>query len=307
MEAFPSRLAGTPVVAIESARTLPTSRAVFQYAKIMHVVEGRVRVETPSGAVELQAGSSLTLGAGVWCKVRPLPAVRAWTLYVDERFLRDQIAWLLPDKSRMLPGVHPQEWDGSAVVLEPGMTLFRQVEPLWRQISVVTDSRLAPELVVARAVTLFVHAVELAVPTLLDPHTPNADLRLRASPPVLGRLTPRAATGQLSHAAYLLRTQMAEPWTVSRLATEVALSRAHLTRLFTMHVGLAPMRYLMETRLTEFTRLVEETDLPISAAAMEVGWRDSRIAAIWFRKRYGVSPSQFRGHPHPWCEFPARG
>ena len=55
--------------------------------------------------------------------------------------------WILADSSRVLPGVHPDSWDGSAIILRSGLEILRRNEPLWRQISVmgvknelVTDS-----------------------------------------------------------------------------------------------------------------------------------------------------------------------
>lgn len=52
-----------------------------------------------------------------------------------------------------------------------------------------------------------------------------------------------------------------------------------MTRQFTRHVGLPPMKDLNEIRLTEYARLLDETTLPISSAASRVGWIDSRVAA----------------------------
>nr|WP_243752443.1 helix-turn-helix transcriptional regulator [Leucobacter weissii] len=92
---------------------------------------------------------------------------------------------------------------------------------------------------------------------------------------------------------------MSERWTVQLLADEVALSRSHLTRLFVRHLGVAPMRFLVEIRLTEFTRFIDESDLPVATAARRVGWDDARVAAYWFKRRYGVGPTQFRRRPHP--------
>lgn len=288
-----------PVMAVESSRTLPMARAVFAQAKIVHVLEGRALVETALGPHELRPGSALTLGAGVWCSLRPSPMVRTWTLYLDETFLRMQMSWFLPDKGRVRPGVHPYEWDGSPLVLEPGMMTLRRLEPLWRQLSIVSDRGVEPERAAARAVALFARAVELSLPVLLTPGHACETAEMPRRSPVAGRLSSSAATGHAAHAAQMLRTRMAEPWSVDRLASRVALSRSHLTRLFTARIGLAPMRFLTEVRLTEFTRLIEETDLPVTSAAREVGWNDSRVAAAWFRRRYGVSPSSFRLHPHP--------
>lgn len=51
---------------------------------------------------------------------------------------------------------------------------------------------------------------------------------------------------------------------------------------------------LIELRLTEFTRLIEETGLTITEAARSVGWNDPRVATIRFQRRYGITPSRYR-------------
>ncbi len=289
----------SPVIAIESARTLPSTRVVFDYATIICVVDGLMRVETPAGRHELEPGWSLTLGAGTWRSLEPSPAARVWTIYVKERFLREQLTWTLPEGSRLLPGIHAAEWDGSATIQEIGVMLVRRIEPLLRQISIINASDSRPELIPARAVSRFSRALELVMPALLDhtkvAHTSAAVVRS----PVLGSLTRRVTTAQVARASMLLRARMSETWTVERLARETALSKSHLTRLFINYLGVAPIQFLVEVRLTEFARLVEETELSRGEAARQVGWQDSRIAAAWFRRRYRVSPSQFRRHPHP--------
>lgn len=92
------------LTAIETVRTLPTSRGVFAHTKIVHVMEGAVEVETERGTHRLKAGMAMALGSGQWCRVQPLPRVRLWTVYADEHFLRTQMAWFLPDKGRLQAG-----------------------------------------------------------------------------------------------------------------------------------------------------------------------------------------------------------
>jgi uncharacterized cupin superfamily protein len=41
-------------------------RAVFTHAKLVHIMEGQVRLETASGSRELLPGSAFALGAGHW-------------------------------------------------------------------------------------------------------------------------------------------------------------------------------------------------------------------------------------------------
>ena len=255
-------------------------------------------METREGLHELRAGTSMALGSDLWCRLHPSSSVRLWTVYVHERFMREQIAWLLPDISRVRAGVHPLEWDGSALVLEPGIGVLRGTERLWRKVTAVGDAGMIPELAAARIVSLFAQVVELSVNAFLNPEIPEAAMRFGGWSPVHGPLTPRAAVGHVARAVRLLRTHRSEHWTTDRLASEVALSRTHLSRLFATEVGMAPMRYLTHERLVEFTRLLEETDLSVASAARQVGWEDSRVAATWFRRRFGVSPSEFRRNPY---------
>lgn len=294
---IPTRLLGPPLAAVESTRNERIHRAVFGHAMIVHVLEGAAQVQTAAGLHELTPGFAMALGAGMWCSVRPAPTVRMWTLYFDESFLRAHMRWVLADASRARPGVHPDAWDGSALLLQPGLDILHRIEPLWRQISLVNETA-PPEVATTRLISLFSRAVEIALPTLLADDSGEPD---RFAFPVRGRLAHPVLAQPVRRSIELLRSRMAEPWTVGQLASEVAVSRAHLTRVFTQQAGVAPMRFLIEARLTEFTRLVEETDLPIADASRQVGWNDARVAAVWFRKRFGITPTQYRRHPHPSC------
>lgn len=209
------------------------------------------------------------------------------------------MTWILVDKTRLRPGIlHPDDWGGLPVVLHLGVTAMSAMEPLWRQLSVLSGTEIEPERAIVHAHMLFAQTVEHSLPALLL----SEGRDLTNAPPasqVLGRLTSPAAIGQVGQAAEILRERMSEPWTTRALADTVALSRTHFTRLFTKHIGLAPMRFLAEVRLTEFTRLIEETDLSLAAAAHLVGWADPRVAAGWFRKRFSIPPSEYRRRPHP--------
>ncbi|GAB3613956.1 hypothetical protein GCM10027415_22960 [Humibacter ginsengisoli] len=274
------------------------NRAIFDHAKIVYVFEGNARVETERGIVDMREGDALALGAGAWCSVRPLPQIRMWTLYVDEPLLRNQMNWLLPNPDRVQPGVHPSEWTGGPLLLRPGMAVLLRVEPLFRQVSVLRDGSVEPEVATVRALALLLRATEMLLPVLLDarrfPLAPVAD-----GFPIRGTLTSAASVGHVGRAVQHLRQNLAHQWNVDLLSRSVSLSRTHLTRQFTSLVGLPPMRFLNEVRLTEFTRLIEETDETIEAAARAVGWTDARVAAAWFRRRFGISPSHYRSHPHP--------
>ncbi|CDK02003.1 hypothetical protein MIC448_980010 [Microbacterium sp. C448] len=60
--------------------------------------------------------------------------------------------------------MHPDAWDGSALVLQPGVDILHRIEPLWRQISLVNETA-PPEVATTRLISLFSRAVEIALPT----------------------------------------------------------------------------------------------------------------------------------------------
>ncbi|MGD7708140.1 helix-turn-helix transcriptional regulator [Microlunatus sp. Y2014] len=286
------------MMAIETVRTLPTNRAAFAHVKILHVMEGAIEVETERDVRRLMPGSALALGAHQWCVIRPLPCARMWTIYTHEQFMREQMAWFLPDATRVRPGLHPHDWDGGPMVLVPGLSTLRRVEPLWRQMSVLGHGANTPEMAAVRTVELLAHWMSIVVPAFLAPEAESSRERT-ASAPVTGRLTALSAIGHVGRATQLLRERMEEPWTTTTLARAIAISRTHLTRQFVIGTGVAPMRYLTEVRLTEFSRLIEESDCSVTHAANAVGWVDPRTASSWFYRRYGITPSQYRLNPHP--------
>ncbi|MDN6659343.1 MAG: AraC family transcriptional regulator, partial [Acidipropionibacterium jensenii] len=262
-----------------------------------HVMEGAVEVETERDIRRLMPGSALALGAHQWCAIRPLPCVRMWTIYAHEEFIREQMAWFLPEATRVRSGLHPHEWDGGPLVLVPGLPTLRRVEPLWRQMSVLGRGADTPEMVAIRTVELLAQWMGIVVPVFLAPDAEPS--RERTWAPVTGRLTAFSAIGHVGRAVQLLHERMDEPWTTTTLARAIAISRTHLTRQFVSGTGIAPMRYLAEVRLTEFSRLIEESDCSVAHAAKVVGWTDPRTASNWFHRRYGMTPSQYRLNPHP--------
>lgn len=287
--------AGVPAVAVESVRTRPTMRTVFPHAKIVGVMSGGVIAATPAGEVTLTAGDVLVVGTGIWCSLQPIRRVRTWTIHVDETFLRSYSGWALPPAERLRPGTHPSEWDGSMRVHHPGLETLRRIDPLVRQMSLAGESG---DQDTARAVVLrhFAAAVELMVPALLAEKGTSATATHERRP-VVGRLSSAPVRTEALCAAELLKERLAEAWTVSCLAAEVSISASHLPAIFRQAFGVPPIRYLNELRLTAFVRLIEETDMPLSLAASTVGWRDSRVAAARFRRRYGLTPSEYRRHP----------
>ena len=282
-----------PLAAIEAERRSPVPPTAFGHAKIVHVMAGRSEVGTACGTFMLSEGAAIVLGSGVWCSITPLPWVRTWTICVDESFLRQHMAWVLPVDAVLAEGVPPTRWDGGPLVLHPGRDAFRRIEPLLRRMSMSRKEHPATQ------IALFAQIVEVIAPTLLVRPIAIPDMAAGAS--AVGRWGSDQENPEVFRAVEALRGDLARAWTVQDLAQAALLSRAQLTRILNQHLGVPPMRLLSELRLTEFVRLLEETSLPIGLSARRVGWRDPRVAARWFRRRYGISPSVFRSQPAHAC------
>jgi AraC family transcriptional regulator len=86
---------------------------------------------------------------------------------------------------------------------------------------------------------------------------------------------------------------------VSDLARGSGLSPGHLAELFTRDVGVPPHRYLLERRLERAAELLVDSDLPITAIALEVGFGSGPHLSRAFRASTGCSPREYRQHHRP--------
>jgi transcriptional regulator GlxA family with amidase domain len=100
--------------------------------------------------------------------------------------------------------------------------------------------------------------------------------------------------GHVVGAVEVLRSRLADPWTLNSLADEVHLSRSQLVRSFDATVGTSPMAYLRLMRAEQMARLLVSTDLSVGDAARSVGWRNQFHASQCFHAHYGISPTEYR-------------
>jgi len=100
--------------------------------------------------------------------------------------------------------------------------------------------------------------------------------------------------GHVVTAISVLRTRMAEPWTLDALAKEVHLSRSQLVRAFDATVNMSPMACLRKMRVERMARLLVSTDLSVAEAARSVGWKNQFHASQTFLAHYGISPTEYR-------------
>ncbi len=92
----------------------------------------------------------------------------------------------------------------------------------------------------------------------------------------------------------LVDRDCAHRWTLRELATEVGLAPTYLAALFTTQIGMSPHRYLTERRVENARRLLECSDMPVTAIAIDVGFSSGQHFARVFRQVVGGTPRQHR-------------
>ncbi|CAL9555225.1 hypothetical protein SUDANB121_04537 [Nocardiopsis dassonvillei] len=93
----------------------------------------------------------------------------------------------------------------------------------------------------------------------------------------------------------LVHERPAEPWTLAGLARACAVSRSTLADRFQRAVGVPPMTYLRNWRLTlAGDLLTARPDLGLEAVAARVGYGSAFAFSAAFKQHTGLSPSRYR-------------
>lgn len=81
---------------------------------------------------------------------------------------------------------------------------------------------------------------------------------------------------------------------IDTIAGTIGLSRSAFFKKLKSLTGFAPVDLVREIRLTKATRLIENTDGNIAEIAYSVGFRDAGYFGKCFRKKYGMTPKEYR-------------
>lgn len=108
--------------------------------------------------------------------------------------------------------------------------------------------------------------------------------------PTKGGLAPWAERRCLD----LMRARFSEDISLDDLAREARLSPFHFARMFKQSLGVPPRVHLTRLRVEKACELLEQTDLPVTAIALEVGYSSNQVLARVFLKHMRVSPSDYR-------------
>jgi AraC-like DNA-binding protein len=86
-------------------------------------------------------------------------------------------------------------------------------------------------------------------------------------------------------------------FTVQHLAVVLDCSREHLSRRFHDATGVSVGEYLIQHRLEHAATLLRKEEIKLEAIAQRSGFASANYLCRAFRKRYGITPAQFRRTP----------
>lgn len=102
------------------------------------------------------------------------------------------------------------------------------------------------------------------------------------------------AVDKIRESARWMRDNLEQNISVADAAELAAMSNRNYFRRFKAEFGEAPLEFLLRTRFELICRLLIETDLPVDKVARRCGMGNGDRMGRLFRRRYGLSPTEYR-------------
>ncbi len=96
------------------------------------------------------------------------------------------------------------------------------------------------------------------------------------------------------YATQYIRTHFNESVKVQELAAHIGISRGYLSDLCKRTVGMSPQEYLLKCRMDYAKNKLAHTGEMIRDIALGCGYEDSLTFSKTFRRKIGISPSEYR-------------
>lgn len=111
---------------------------------------------------------------------------------------------------------------------------------------------------------------------------------------ILRQAPPPPATHPFQNVISYFNAHYQEGVRMKEAAARAGMSREHFTRLFATQMGCGPATYLRNIRLDAAARLLRTTNVPVAEVAFRSGWASATKLDLFFKRRFGVSPRQYR-------------
>ena len=105
----------------------------------------------------------------------------------------------------------------------------------------------------------------------------------------------RAATEEyVLQAQNYIETNYMNPIRVEELADSLNLNRSYFSTSFRKMVGSSPQKYLVDYRLQKASEILGARNISVREAALSCGYTDIYNFSKMFKKRFGISPANYR-------------
>ena len=92
----------------------------------------------------------------------------------------------------------------------------------------------------------------------------------------------------------LMQRHIENPLPLPDIGRRIVLSPRQLERLFLRHTGMSPLRFYMQLRVERARELLLYSDRPVIEIAVSAGFTSTSHFATWYKRIYGVRPSDMR-------------
>lgn len=286
-----------PILARTYTLGRPEGPSMLDSVRFGFVREGTTELFGEFGRRSVGVGNAVLVGPNVLCGSHPDGRFSYTAVTLDFDYAIDQLFWqhaeILSDRQdaeELAARLYPDAFQ----IMHLGESVISEVFPALDELVELSKARLFRERF-NRMQELWFKIAGCITPCLASASpAPVRRLRqhIRLASPAVRRFAPIRADVQA--AAFLMRSNPSRHWTVGDLASEVHLSRSHLSAVFVQTFGKSPMAYLTTIRAERMAKYLRETDLPVETVLRLVGWHSRAHAARIFRQFVGMNPSEYR-------------